>query len=245
MKKVILSALAILFFGSLLHAQAPLTKDYSKMDLTGRAADHFMVQFGSDAWTGKPDSLKTSGFSRHFNMYFMYDFPFKKDPHYSVAVGLGIGSSNIFLDNHTYVDVKSPSTTLPFRHLDSTANHFSKQKLATMYLQAPVELRYFTDPANPNSSWKAAVGLKVGTLLKGYSKAKNYVRQDGGSVYGSSYVETQSNKRWFDATDVTLTGRFGYGIISLDAAYQVTGIFKDGLGPVVNKFSFGLTISGL
>jgi len=245
MKKVILSALAILFFGSLLHAQAPLTKDYSKMDLTGRAADHFMIQFGSDMWTGKPDSLKTSGFSRHFNMYFMYDVPFKKNPHYSVAVGLGVGSSNIFLDPRTYADVKSPSTTLPFRHLDSAASHFSKQKLATLYLQAPVELRYFSDPAHPNSSWKAAVGVKIGVLLNGYSKAKNYVRQDGTSVYGSSYIEKQYNKRWFDATDVTLTGRFGYGIVSLDAGYQVTGIFKDGLGPVVNKFSIGLTISGL
>ena len=245
MKKVILSAFAILFFGTLLQAQAPLTKDYSKIDLTGRAADHLMFQFGSDSWTGKPDSVKTSGFSRHFNMYFMYDFPMKKNPHYSVAVGIGVGSSNIFLDPHTYVDVKSTSTTLPFHHLDSTANHFSKEKLSTMYLQAPVELRYYTDPAHPNSSWKAAVGVKIGTLLKGYSKATNYVRQDGTSVYGSSYIEKEYNKRWFDATDVTLTGRFGYGIISLDAGYQVTGVFRDGVGPVVNKFSIGLTISGL
>jgi hypothetical protein len=27
--------------------------------------------------------------------------------------------------------------------------------------------------------------------------------------------------------------------------YQVTGVFRDGLGPVVNKFSFGITMSGL
>ncbi|MEI7589535.1 MAG: outer membrane beta-barrel protein [Chitinophagia bacterium] len=244
MKKVILSAVSILFFGSFLLAQTSTT-GAPKIDLTGRAADHLMIQFGSDAWTGKPDSVKTSGFSRHFNIYFMYDVPFKSDPHYSVAFGLGIGTSNIFLDDHTFADVKSTSSTLPFRHLDSTASHFSKQKLTTMYLQAPVELRYFSDPAHPNKSWKSAVGVKIGTLLKGYSKAKNYVRADGSSIYGSSYIEKEYNKRWFDATDVTLTGRFGYGIISLDAGYQVTGVFRDGLGPVVNKFSIGLTISGL
>jgi len=244
MKKVILSAVSILFFGSFLLAQTPTTES-KKIDLTGRAADHLMFQFGSDMWTGKPDSVKTSGFSRHFNVYFMYDVPFKKDPHYSVAFGLGIATSNIFMDDHTYVDVQSPSTTLPFHHLDSTRDHFTKQKIATMYVQAPLELRYFSDPAHPNKSWKSAVGVKIGTLLKGYTKSKNYVRSDASSVYGSSYIEKRYNKRWFDATDVTLTGRFGYGIISLDAGYQVTGVFRDGLGPVVNKFSFGLTISGL
>ncbi len=245
MKKLILSALSILFFGSLLQAQAPTTNNNSKIDLTGRPADHFMIQFGSDAWTGKPDSVKTSGFSRHFNMYFMYDVPFKKNPHYSVAVGLGIGTSNIFFDNHTFVDVKSPSATLPFRNLDSTANHFSKEKITTMYLQAPLELRYFSDPAHPGKSWKAAAGLKLGTLLKGYSKAKNFVRPDGTSLYGSTYIEKEYNKRWFDNTDITLTGRVGYGIFSIDAGYTATQVFRDGLGPVVNKFSIGLTISGL
>ena len=245
MKKVILSAFAILFFGTLLQAQAPLTKDYSKIDLTGRAADHLMFQFGSDSWTGKPDSVKTSGFSRHFNMYFMYDFPMKKNPHYSVAVGIGVGSSNIFLDPHTYVDVKSTSTTLPFHHLDSTANHFSKEKLSTMYLQAPLELRYYTDPAHPNSSWKAAVGVKIGTLLKGYSKAKNYVRQDGTSVYGSSYIEKEYNKRWFNPIDVSITSRIGYSIFSISCEYTPTSYLGDGYGAAMNKLSIGLTISGL
>ncbi len=244
MKKVILSAVSILFFGTILLAQTPTTGG-TKLDLTGRAADHLMIQFGSDMWTGKPDSVKTKGFNRHFNVYFMYDVPFKKDPHYSVAFGLGISTSNIFMDDHTYVDVQSRATTLPFRHLDSLSNYFKKQKIATVYVQAPVELRYFSDPAHPNKSWKSAVGFKVGTVLKGYTKSKNFITSNGSSVYGATYIEKKYNKRWFDAADVTLTGRFGYGFISLDAGYQVTGVFRDGVGPAVNKFSVGLTISGL
>ena len=244
MKKVILSAVSILFFGPLLFSQSP-TSEGKKIDLTGRAADHFMFQLGSDSWTGKPDSVKTAGLGRHFNVYFMYDMPVKKAPHYSLAFGLGIGTSNIFFNKYTNVDIQSTATTLPFRQLDSAANHFSKQKIATVYVQLPTELRYYSNPANPNKSWKAAVGVKLGTLLKGYTKSKNYLRVDGSSVYGSSYIEKKYNKRWFDATDVTLTSRFGYGIISLDAGYQVTGIFRDGYGPMVNKFSIGFTISGL
>jgi hypothetical protein len=244
MKKVILSALTILFLGSFAKAQTASNGD-TKIDLTGRASDHLMLQFGSDAWTSRPDSIKTAGFSRHFNAYFMYDKPFKKDQHYSVAFGAGIGTSNIFMDDHTYVNLKTSASTLPFQHLDTTANHFAKQKITTIYLQAPVELRYYSDPAHPGKSWKAAAGLKLGTLLKAYSKAKNYETASGASIYGKTYIEKQEDKRFFDATDVTLTGRVGYGIISLDLGYQVTGVLRDGYGPVMNKVSFGLTISGL
>jgi hypothetical protein len=244
MKKVILTAITILFLGYFAQAQKTSGTD-SKIDLTGRASDHFMIQFGSDAWTSRPDSIKTSGFSRHFNLYFMYDKPFKKNQHYSLAYGAGIGTSNIFFDNHTYVNLKTSGTTLPFQHLDSSASYFAKQKVTTIYLQAPVELRFYSDPAHPGKSWKAAAGIKLGQLLKGYSKAKNYQTATGASIYGKTYVEKQEDKRFFDATDVTLTGRVGYGIFSFDMGYQVTGVLRDGYGPVMNKISFGLTISGL
>jgi hypothetical protein len=244
MKKVILSTISILCLGFFAQAQTTSNTE-TKIDLTGRPADHFMIQFGSDTWTNKPDSIKTSGFGRHFNVYFMYDKPFKKNPKYSVAYGAGIGTSNIYFDPSTYVNIKSSGNFLPFQRIDSTANRFSKQKLTTIYLQAPVELRYFSDPAHPGKSWKAAAGLKLGTLFKAYTKSKDYTTANGSSIYGKTYKETQQNSRFFGTTDITLTGRFGYGIISFDMGYQVTGVLRDGFGPVMNKMSMGITISGL
>jgi hypothetical protein len=229
-------------------AQTPTVKakDWSKMDLTGRAADHLVFQFGTDMWTGKPDSVNTgNGFSRHFNIYFMYDKPFKSDPHYSVAFGAGVGTSNVFFDDHTLVDVKSTANSLPFRKLDSLSSYFSKSKVTTIYFQAPVELRYYTNPEKPSKSWKYAAGLKVGTLLKSYTKSKNYVNGAGNSVYGKSYIEKRVGNRFFGATNIELTGRVGYGMISFDMGYQVTGVLRDGFGPVMNKVSAGITISGL
>ena len=246
MKKVILSVVSILFFGMFLNAQTAATTGSKKLDLTGRPADHFMFQFGTDTWTSRPDSVKLGGgLSRHFNLYFMYDKPFATNPKYSVAFGAGVGTSNIFFDNRTFVDVKSPANTLPFRAIDSLSNHFSKLKVTTIYLEAPVELRYFSDPAHPGKSWKAAVGFKLGTLIKAYSKGKNMVSNTGNSINGKGYVQKESNKRFFNATDVALTGRVGYGVFSLDLGYQVNGVLRDGYGPLMNKFSVGFTISGL
>ena len=237
-----------MLFGSLLNAQAPATntKDWSKLNLTGRSADHLVLQFGTDFWTGKPDSVKTGGgLSRHFNVYFMYDVPFKTNPHYSVAFGAGIGTSNIFFDDHTSVDVRSSANSLPFKHLDATASHFTKSKITTIYVQAPVELRYFSNPENPSKSWKFGVGLKVGTLLKAYTKSKNYVNSANLSVYGKNYIEKKISNRFFNAADIGLTGRVGYGMVSFDLGYQVNGVLRDGFGPVMNKVSAGITISGL
>ncbi len=244
MKKTLLLLLGI--SGTMLAMAQKETKtkqDWSKIDISSRSADHFMIQFGGDSWSGRPDSVRTGGFSRHFNFYFMVDKPFKTNPHFSVGIGAGIGTSNIFFNN-TKVDIKSNAAKLPFTSVDSV-DHFKKNKLTTIFLEAPVELRYFANPANPNKSWKAAIGVKVGTLLKAYTKDKNLVNKNGASIYGPSYIVKESNKKFINGTMLAVTGRVGYGIFSLDAGYQVTGVLKDGVGPSMHKFSIGITISGL
>src|SRR5437868_6276690 len=94
----------------------PAKKDWKKIDLSNRSNDHFMVQYGFDNWAGTNDSTKPSGFSRFFNAYIMLDKPFKTNPHMSVGLGVGVGSSNIFF-NKRFVDVKATSPTLPFRNV--------------------------------------------------------------------------------------------------------------------------------
>ena len=72
-----------------LHTTQPAPKkDWAKLDLSTRANDHFMIQYGYDGWPNLPDSINTSGFSRHFNAYVMLDKPFKTNPNFSVGFGL-------------------------------------------------------------------------------------------------------------------------------------------------------------
>ncbi|HVZ25651.1 MAG TPA: outer membrane beta-barrel protein [Sediminibacterium sp.] len=239
MKKTIL---LLLGFTYTLLAAAQSDKKV-KFDLSNRPSDHLMIQYGADSWLNRPDSVRTGGFSRHFNIYFMLDKPFKTNQKFSMAYGIGLGTSNMFFKN-TYVDVKSVSTRLPFTKVDST-NHFNKFKVTNIYAEIPVELRYYSQPDNPAKSWKAALGIKVGTLLKTYSKGKDLVSKSGASIYGPSYVEKEVNKRFFNGTMLAVTGRVGLGFISLDASYQVNTVLKDGTGPAMHKFSLGITVSGL
>lgn len=221
-------------------------RDWSKLDLSGRANDHFLIQVGADGWAGKPDSIRTKGFSRHFNMYLMLDKPFKTDPRFSVGIGVGIGSSNIFFEKTT-IDItgKESANKLLFKNADST-NRFKKYKLVTAYAEVPVELRYISNPDNSDGSWKMALGVKVGTMLDAHTKGKEPQDKSGNTLPGQGkVVEKEKSKRFFNSTRIAGTLRIGFGHFSLYGAYQITSLIKDGFGPQVKPWSIGLCLSGL
>lgn len=246
MKKILIVAAALLA-GMQLFAQdngnttEKKKKDWSKVNLKNRAADHFMLQVGVDNWGGAPDSISTKGFSRSFNAYFMFDFPFKTDPRFSVGIGAGVGTSNIFFDKQ-YVNIKATGESLPFTDV-SQADHFKKFKLVTGYLEAPVELRFAFDPENIDGSWKLALGAKVGTLVNAHTKGKTLQNKDGQTI--NPYTQKETSKRFFNGTKIAGTFRVGYGNFSLFGQYQLTTLIKEGFGPEIRPYTIGLTFSGL
>lgn len=233
-------ALSMAFVATAQKKKAP-KKDWSKVTLNNRANDHFMIQYGADNWSGKPDTIRTGGFSRHFNMYVMLDKPFKNDARYSVGFGAGIGSSNIFFDK-TNIDIKTIGSRLPIRRADSL-DHFKKYKLTSIYLEAPIELRYSANPENGNKGLKAAIGVKVGTLLSVYTKGKELQNKNGQTIH--SAIVKEKNKTFVSPTRLTLTGRVGLGNVSLHAAYQINTVFRENVAPEMRTFSMGICLSGL
>ena len=212
--------------------------DWSKIDLTKRSADHFLIQFGYAGWSGAPDSINTAGFHRTFNMYFMFDFPFKTNPRLSVAIGPGIGTDNIFFDQTT-IDIKN-RRVIEFNR--DTVTQYKKYKLATGWLEVPVELRWSSNPANMNKGFKFALGAKVGTLLDAKTKAKVDLDADG----DGGYVEKIKSKALFNGTRLAVTGRIGFGNLTAFGTYNITEFFREGQGPLgIRPFSVGLTLSGL
>jgi hypothetical protein len=215
-----------------------LTKEeLKKLDLSKRTSDHLMIQFGTADWTNK-ETINVRGFNKSFNAYFLFDFPFKSDPRLSVAIGPGVGTDNIYFKN-TIVDIKA-RTGVTFKE-DSITIRYKKNKMVTSYLEAPLELRYSTKPDNMNSGWKFGLGIKVGTLLD--SKMKSKIDLDANQVGG--YFQKIKDKKYFNSSRFVLTGRVGYGNMSIFGTYTVTDFFKQGYGPAVHPYSFGLCLSGL
>lgn len=217
-------------------------KDWSKVNLSNRPNDHFMIQIGYNGWTQTPDTVNLKGIPRSFNMYFMFDFPFKTNPRFSVGIGAGLGTDNVYFDK-MIVDVTGRNVNaLTFRNVSDT-NYFKKYKLMTTYVEAPIELRFAANPVNPNKSWKAAIGAKVGTMLAASTKGKNLLNKSGGTV--NSYVQKEKAKRYFNSTRLAVTGRISKGVLGIYGQYQINNFIKEGFGPDIRPFQVGISISGL
>lgn len=242
MKKIVLFVVSCLFLTSLF-AQDTLRPISSPpaTGFSGRANDHFLIQYGYAGWNGAPDSINTGGFSKSFNVYLMYDIPFRNNPKLSIALGPGISSDHIKFKK-TYVGIKETSATLQFRDQADT-NHFKKSKLVTTYLEAPVELRYTANPLNPGKSLKFAAGVKVGMLMNAHTRNKNLESRSGSLL--NEYVMKESSKRYFNTIRVSAMARIGWGHFSLYGSYQLTNLFKEGVAAEIKPFSIGLTLSGL
>lgn len=251
MKKIVLIAISCLFFSlafsqdsTLITTGTPTRVANTKnIKLPNRPGDHFMIQLSSDHWTGMPDSISShqQGFSRGFNAYFMLDKPFRNSPKYSIGIGAGISTGNMTF-NKMNVDLKATSDLLPFAATDST-NHFKKYKLTTAFLEVPLEFRFTSNPSNINKSVKAALGVKIGTLVNAHTKGKGL--QDKNNSLINSYTQKETSKKFINSTRFMATARIGYGIFSLFGSYQLNNVLKDGAGPAMKMYQVGLTLSGL
>lgn len=218
----------------------PVKKKKQPVDMSNRANDHFLLQFGYTSWSGIPDTINKQGFSKSFNAYFMFDFPFKNNPKLSMAFGPGIASDHITFSN-THVGIKDLTPSIYFTN-NSDTNHFKKTKLATVYLEAPVEFRYSSDPLN-GKGFKGAIGIKIGTMINAHTRNTKFENKGGNSL--GDFVSKESSTKFFNKNRLSVMGRAGYGHFSIYGSYQITTLFKDGMGPVVRPFSIGITLSGL
>ena len=240
LKQLLLPALLLISITGMAQETPKKSKNKPKIDLSGRSNDHLLLQAGYTQWANLPDTLKTSGLSKSFNAYLMFDFPFKNDPRLSMAFGPGIGSDHILFTKRR-IGIKELSPTLQFTNVQDT-NHYKKSKLATVYLEAPIEFRYNSDPEN-NKGFKWAVGIKVGTLLNAHTRNTKWQNRNGNLL--NNYVMKETSKRFFNRTRLVAHGRVGFGHVSVFGSYQLTTVIKDGFGPAVRPFTIGLTISGL
>ncbi|RYZ26645.1 MAG: hypothetical protein EOO10_14985 [Chitinophagaceae bacterium] len=206
-----------------------------------RSKDHFMIQFGGATWQNKPDSIKTGGFSRTFNIYVMLDFPFKSSPKLSVALGPGLATDHVFLDKMT-AGITENASAVRFRDVSDTT-HFKKYKISTAFLELPIELRFSSNPDADGKSFKAALGVKVGTMIAAWAKGKNLEDRNNNSV--NDLIVKEKSKRFFNTNRISATARLGYGHFTLFGSYSLTPLFKEGVGPKMNAMSVGLTLSGL
>jgi hypothetical protein len=226
--------LSVLFFQSLgLYAQ---DASENKSTIKKPSRDFVMLQFTYDNWLNTPDSIKLSGLGHGVNLYLCYDFPIAKS-NFSFAAGIGVGTSTVYLGNDQEL-VLTDTGSAAVARFSPESKAYKKFKFNTTYLEAPFELRFYGNKDNRNVGFKAAIGMRVGTLLGGHTKGRY-------SVNGAKMTDKISSKRFMETWRYAATVRLGWGNFTLMGAYSFGSVFKDGQGPQVNPISLGLCITGL
>lgn len=199
-----------------------------------KSKDRLVMDFSYDMLLNLPDSIKTKGFSRGFNVYFTYDVVLGKS-RFSIAPGIGIGTNNYFFKDFYNISSDSLGT-----YFNKTPNGVSvrKAKIALTYIDIPVELRYRSPLNSKGNSWKLAAGFKAGMMIQNKWKYKGESNLNNGEdVKFKTYNIENINKFRYG---VLLRG--GYGIWNVFAYYQLSDVFND-KGPRMTPLSVGLSIN--
>ena len=235
MKKLL--AAAALLLAPFTHSFAQTADgDNSATVVVKPSRDFLMLQFTYEGWSNKPDSIKTKGVGRGFNAYLCYDFPIKKS-NFSFAAGIGVATTNIYLDNQEMVTTDTGTLGDAVRFVPETKD-YSKYKIEATYLEAPFELRYFGNKVNRSKGFKAAIGMRAGMLVGAHTKGVL-------TIDDNKTAEKIDTKRYLDKWRFSGTVRVGYGNFTAFASYDFGSVFKEDQGPDIRPFSVGLCLTGL
>jgi hypothetical protein len=113
---------------------------------------------------------------------------------------------------------------------------FSKNKLRTTFLNAPVMLEFNTNK-NPEKSVHIAVGATFG-----YNLFRNKMIQEF-SVNGDAQKRKTKDDFNINPFRCSLTARVGYGNFTVFANYGLSTLFKASQGPKVYPVSAGVALS--
>jgi len=214
--------------------------DKAKKTIVKPSRDFVMLQLTYNNWAQTPDNVKIGGLGRGVNAYLCYDFPIAKS-NFSFAAGLGVSAENVYFQDQRAV-MNTSAGQITFLNVDTTEgqNYYKKSKLSTTYLEAPFELRFFSNKDNRNKGFKMAVGMRVGLLVGAHTKEKHSAPDMPEII-----VEKVSTRRYLQTWRFAPMARIGWGNFSVYGSYNISQLFNSGQGPEVFPYSVGICITGL
>ncbi|MCG8477206.1 MAG: PorT family protein [Cytophagales bacterium] len=233
MKKYLLIFPAVLFFLSASWAQENTTTDVAKMkkgmpDLPG----NFTVDFGWNILSDRPSDIGYSWWgSRVVNLAYQYEFPLSANKKFSFRPGIGLGFENIkFSDGRTLYENESGNTELiELSELkiggNSLSSSVSKSKLATTFLDIPLEIGYDLKP-NSKNSFRVALGGRIGYRISAHTKVVYKNAQNGDEEIYKQQGDYNLNDFRYGAYI-----RVGFNWINLYYYENFSSVFKSDKGP--------------
>jgi hypothetical protein len=174
--------------------------------------------------------------SRTVNLYYQYELRISKSK-FSFVPGIGVGLDRYKFRNNYTMNYASTTSTLTLSKSDLA---IQKSQLITNYLDAPLELRYTSNPSDPNRSLKIAFGFRAGVLISSFTKLKY--------PEGQGTTKLKTRKDWnLNQYRYGVYGKIGTGNFNVFGYYNISTLFKTGNGPDgydINNLTVGISLGG-
>lgn len=133
-----------------------------------------------------------------------------------------------FRESTTLVPGQDSLTIIP----DSLG--YRKHKLIAWYAQIPILINFQTSPNNQRKNFHLSVGGYAGLFLGAHTK-KKYNNGDKVKVNDDYNLETFR---------YGAMARIGYRNVEVFAKYDLSPLFREGQGPEIRPFTFGISLTG-
>jgi hypothetical protein len=165
--------------------------------------------------------------SRSLNVYYAYEFRLMESK-FSVVPGIGLSLERFKFKNGATLGYDAEDSLKMFLPAETAITGERKSQLITNYIDVPLEIRFTSNPSDPNRAFKIAFGGRVGYLYDAFTKMK--YKQDG-------ETKQLKDKQNFNLTRFRygVYGKFGIGNFALFGYYNLTPLFEEGKGPYENN----------
>jgi hypothetical protein len=169
------------------------------------------------------------GRSLHYNLrLFEQRLAFGKNRKIGVFQGINFEWQQFAFSGDGVLQADQPTVTFA-----SSDIRYSKNRLSTFVINAPIGLHFESNPDDLSKSFHLGAGVFGGFLYGANVKTKIEDSRDKNKVR-DDYNLNKFRYGW--------TARLGYGPINFYASYTVTPLFKNGEGPELTPLQIGVTL---
>lgn len=199
---------------------------FPRKDSAPPVMHRLLVDLVFDRWLEEPSGISLEPYSIGINVCRMIDIPFTK--RFGIGIGPGFSSQNFHHNGQFVITIDSLGKSFTSIEPFPSTYKFRRNKISFNYFEIPFELR-FRSPSKPRFSFYP--GVKIGYLFNVHTKT-----MDQTGKYKNYNIPDLNDFRY------GISLRMGWGnAFHVYAFYQVSKMFEDNKGVVLNPFSIGFT----
>lgn len=182
--------------------------------------------------------------SRTFNIYYKYDIRLFRSK-FSLVPGVGLSLERYKFINDRIIGYNANDSVKLLTPEQAGLRGVRKAQLITNYVEIPVALQFTANPDDPNRSFKASLGARLGYLYDSFTKVKY---REGGEI------KKLKDKQNFNLTELRygVFAKIGAGNFSVFGYYNLSPLFKKDEGLVnpdrsannFRTFTVGISLAG-